>query len=202
MPHKLRFHLTYANVTATVALFLALTGGIAWALGLNSVKSKHIKNDQVQSADVRDDSLPNGGLTGQDIVESSLGTIPNADTLDGTDSTGFAAAADAPLWAFVDNRPIIGDNFCEVKRSSGGIAAEMTADGCMVDFARNVTQCGYAATLGEEVYDQTDLPGEIGVKPGFQFGSLGPSNELLLVETKSSDGAAEQAKPFYVAVFC
>jgi hypothetical protein len=193
MVERLRRRLTYANVTATLALFLVLTGGIAWALERNSVKSKHIVNGQVKGADVD---------------EASLGTVPsatsaqNADTLDGTDSTGFAAAADAPLWAFVDNHAVQGGNACEVKRSSGGVAAEQTGDGCMVDFGRNVSQCGYMASLGEEVYDQTDLPGEIGVKPGFQFGTLGPSNELVLVETQSSDGGAELAKPFYVAAFC
>jgi hypothetical protein len=56
------------NVVAYVAVFLAL-GGIGYAAGLqkNSVKSKHIKDGQVRSDDVADDSL-----TGQDVLESSL----------------------------------------------------------------------------------------------------------------------------------
>jgi hypothetical protein len=52
MIERLRGRLTYANVTATVALFLALTGGIAWALANNSVKSRHIVNDQVKAQDL------------------------------------------------------------------------------------------------------------------------------------------------------
>ena len=60
--------LSYANVTATIALFLALGGG-AYAMTLpnNSVKSKTIKNGQVKSADVQ-----NNGVTGTDVKESSL----------------------------------------------------------------------------------------------------------------------------------
>lgn len=65
---KVRNRLTYANVMATVAVFIALGGG-AYALTLkkNSVKSKHIKDGQVKSADVADDDL-----IGTDIDEDTL----------------------------------------------------------------------------------------------------------------------------------
>ena len=66
MFNKLRSHLTYANVMVTALMFIVL-GGSAYALSLNSVRSKHIKNGQVKSVDVR-----NNGLTGADILESSL----------------------------------------------------------------------------------------------------------------------------------
>ncbi len=66
-----------SNVIGLVAVFIALSGS-AYAAGLadNSVKSRHIVNDQVRSVDVRDDSLAGGGLTGADIVESSLSGVP------------------------------------------------------------------------------------------------------------------------------
>lgn len=54
----------------TLALFLVLSGGTAYAvtqIDANSVRSSHIVNGQVKSADVKDD-----GLTGVDIDESSL----------------------------------------------------------------------------------------------------------------------------------
>ena len=65
---KVRNRLTYANVMATVAVFIALGGG-AYAISLqkNSVKSKHIKDGQVKSADVADDDL-----IGTDIDEDTL----------------------------------------------------------------------------------------------------------------------------------
>jgi hypothetical protein len=66
---RLRTHLTYANVMASVAVFIALGAG-AYAAGLapDSVKSKHIKDGQVKSVDVLDD-----GLTGDDVMNGSLG---------------------------------------------------------------------------------------------------------------------------------
>jgi hypothetical protein len=97
---KLRARLTYANVVATLALFLALTGGTAVALtGSNAVFSDDITNNQVQSEDVRNDNLSGGGLgsrdirpnglTGSDINESALGKVADADKLDGLDSSAF-----------------------------------------------------------------------------------------------------------------
>jgi hypothetical protein len=89
MLSNVRNSLTYANVTATLALVLAMSGGVAVAvtqLDPNSVRSSHIVDDQVKSADVRDDSLPGGGLAGADLVESTLGKVPNASKVDGVDS--------------------------------------------------------------------------------------------------------------------
>jgi hypothetical protein len=95
---------------ATIAVFLVLSGGTAVALsGSNTVFSDDIVNNQVSSADTRDDTLANGGLqavdlrpgsvgtsevaanslNGSDINESGLGIVPNANQLDGIDSTGF-----------------------------------------------------------------------------------------------------------------
>jgi Collagen triple helix repeat (20 copies) len=55
----LKKHLTYANVIATLALFLSLTAGsyAAVQLGKGTVKSANIANNAVNSAKVRDGSL-------------------------------------------------------------------------------------------------------------------------------------------------
>ena len=134
---RIRDHLTYANVMATIAVFLVLSGGTAVALsGSNTVFTDDIVNDDVYSADVRNDSLSGGGLTaadlrpssvgtsevadnalgagdlapssvgssevasdslgGGDINESLLGIVPNADQLDGQDSSAFAQDGSEP----------------------------------------------------------------------------------------------------------
>ncbi len=82
------------NVVGYVALFFAMGVGTAWALGANSVKSKHIVNDQVKSADVRDDVLPGGGLTGDDIKESTLVGVrlPGNTYRSATANTGLEAS--------------------------------------------------------------------------------------------------------------
>lgn len=54
MLRKLRARLTYANVMSTIAVFLAIGGGLAWALANNSVRSRHIVNGQVKKQDVQD----------------------------------------------------------------------------------------------------------------------------------------------------
>jgi hypothetical protein len=65
---QLRSRLTYANVMASIAVFIALGGGAyALSLGKGSVRSKHIKAGAVTSAKVADDSL-----IGSDIDEDTL----------------------------------------------------------------------------------------------------------------------------------
>lgn len=59
-------HLTYANVMATVAVFIALGGG-AYAVSLDSVKSKHIVDDEIKSQDIRD-----GRIKGEDVKDDNL----------------------------------------------------------------------------------------------------------------------------------
>lgn len=75
MLQRFRSHVTYANVTATFAMFLALTGGIAWALEVNSVRSKHIVNGQVKSVDLNANAEAQWALVKADgsIVEQSGG---------------------------------------------------------------------------------------------------------------------------------
>ena len=60
MRNWLRPRLTYANVIATLALFLALGGGAAFAasnLGKSSVGTKQLKRNAVTGAKVKDGSL-------------------------------------------------------------------------------------------------------------------------------------------------
>ena len=63
---RIRRRLSYSNVTATIALVLALTGVAYATVGINSVFSKHI--------------APNAAK-GRDIKESSLGPVPGAQGL-------------------------------------------------------------------------------------------------------------------------
>jgi hypothetical protein len=73
---NLRGRLTYANVMATIAVFIAL-GGASYAatqkLPKNSVGTKQLKKNAVTGAKVK-----NGTLTGTQINASTLGTVPNA----------------------------------------------------------------------------------------------------------------------------
>ncbi|HYU59215.1 MAG TPA: hypothetical protein VEK39_00505 [Solirubrobacterales bacterium] len=81
---KLRARLTYSNVVATLALFLVLAGGGAWAakklkLKPNSVRSKHIAPD---------------AATGEDVNEATLGPVPSALHANTADTASTANTAD------------------------------------------------------------------------------------------------------------
>jgi hypothetical protein len=78
---RIRSHLTYANVMATIAVFLVLSGGTAVALsGSNTVFSDDIVDNQVYSADVRNDALGGGGLGAVDLKPGSVGSSEVVDS--------------------------------------------------------------------------------------------------------------------------
>jgi hypothetical protein len=90
--HRIRGMLSYSNVVATVAFFLVLAGGTAFAaknmLPKNSVGTKQIKNGAITGAKIK-----NGAVTGAKIQTSSLGTVPNASHADSATTAGTAASA-------------------------------------------------------------------------------------------------------------
>ena len=87
---SLRGRITYANVTATLALFISLGGGAyaAAKLPANSVGPVQLRNDAVSSPKVLDGSLkatdfapgelPAPGLSGLEVVYAASGSGPAA----------------------------------------------------------------------------------------------------------------------------
>ncbi|MFL5897301.1 MAG: hypothetical protein ACJ76D_02380 [Solirubrobacterales bacterium] len=83
----IRKRLTYANVMSTLAVFLVLGGGAAFAasqLGKNTVGAKQLKKNAVTAAKVKKDAIngakvADGSLTGADVAD---GSIANADIAD------------------------------------------------------------------------------------------------------------------------
>lgn len=86
----LRDRLTYANVTATIALFVALGGTSYAVLSVdspdvvnNSLRSEDVRNNTVRSRDIRDRTVRardvrRNTLGAGVINESGLGTVPRA----------------------------------------------------------------------------------------------------------------------------
>ena len=82
----MRPKLTYANVVATLALFIAIGGASAFAashLGKNSVGTKQLKKNSVTTAKIKKGAVTGakvkkGTLTGKQINASTLGTVPTA----------------------------------------------------------------------------------------------------------------------------
>src|SRR3954451_3115922 len=86
MRHWIRSHLTYANVMATIAVFLVLSGGTAVALsGSNTVFSDDIVNGEVKAADIGSNAvgsgkIVDGAVQGVDVFD---GAVDSPDILDG-----------------------------------------------------------------------------------------------------------------------
>lgn len=82
---SVRKRLTYANVMSSIAVFLVVAGGSAFAagtLGKNTVGSKQLKVNAVTGAKIK-----NGAVTGSKIAAGAVGasninttglTVPNA----------------------------------------------------------------------------------------------------------------------------
>jgi hypothetical protein len=78
---RFRARLTYANVMATIAVFVAL-GGSGYA-------AVTIDGSQLKERSVGGRKLKLDTLTGKEVKEPKLGKVPNADALDGIDSAIF-----------------------------------------------------------------------------------------------------------------
>ena len=91
-------HLTYANVMATIAVFIAL-GSSTFAASYVITKSSQIKDGAVTTGDVKNSSLTgddvkNSSLTGADIDLAKLGKVPTAATADRAATAATATTAE------------------------------------------------------------------------------------------------------------
>ena len=175
-------HLTYANVMATIGVFLAL-GGASYAaikLPANSVGSKQIKDGAVSSADIKNHSIKSGDFKG------GLPSGPRGPR----GPQGNKGAAAAKYWA-----QIIGGNNPSVANSSGGVTASITA----ANLARNVT---FPDNISKCAIQLTQIAGQ----PLRSIRVISrPTGSTVGVWTSAPDGAGgvtTTVDSFDIAVFC
>ena len=77
MLKAVRERLTFSNVLAIIALFIALGGSAVAALDRNSVGTRQLKKNAVATSKIR-----NGAVTGPKVKESTLGKVPRASLAD------------------------------------------------------------------------------------------------------------------------
>jgi hypothetical protein len=127
--------LSYANVMATIAVFIAL-GGSAYAfqLGKNSVGSKQLRKNAVTTAKIKAGAvtgakIKQGTITGTQISASTLGTVPSAQKAHEaqTATTAQTASALTPSegWQEVTNLGVCTTNpvFADWEPAGGEFAA-------------------------------------------------------------------------------
>jgi hypothetical protein len=195
--------LTYANVMATVAVFLVVGGGSAFAasqmLPKNSVGAKQIKRGAVTPAKLSNAAKaamtgpagPAGakgatgpkGSTGAAGAKGATGAQGAKGDRGEKGPTGPAGEAATALWAEVNEAGGI------VKNKNAVAIAPVVFEGVYeVAFNRSVAACTAQATL-------TNEPGEI-------LAGVSPTNpNAILIETFDSKGEP-LAQNFSVAVFC
>lgn len=181
MLSKLSRHLSYPNVVATLALFIALGGGAyaATKAQKNSVNSKAIRNGQVKSVDVA-----NQGLTGVDVKDGSLGSAE----LGGGVVTGPKIAA-----GVIESSHLLDNAITSAKIGSGAVGGSQLLDGAVT-----------GAKIADGSVAASDLdPGTVGdvISTAGTFPNDGVSRQVLALAglgkmTMSCTGA-ETVNAFY-----
>jgi hypothetical protein len=76
-----RSRLSYSNVVATIALFLAVGGGAVYAagkIGSRELKNGAVKTKKLANGAVKTQKLADDAATGAKVNEASLGLVPHA----------------------------------------------------------------------------------------------------------------------------
>src|SRR5688572_7989904 len=134
----MRSYLTYANVMATIAVFLTL-GGTSYAVATGSIDSREIANNTVRSADVRNETIrsrdvDDGSLRAQDFAPGQLPTGPQ-----GAPGVPGAPGRDATnLFAFI-------------RDENNSTHATLAYGEGVVDIADDPSASRYVVTFGRDV---------------------------------------------------
>ena len=219
-----RSRITYANVTATLALVVALTTGTAYAAA--TITSADIVNGTIAQADVAANSLgtrviKDGGVKTQDLRD---GAVTSADVLDqsiddvdlatdsvtgdetapssvGTEEIATNGVGSAEVIDFGLSNQDIGVLFAQVAadgtvdNSSGGVSSTRLGAGqYAVDFDRNISSCAFQATIG---------PSGAGSALGsINVADRAVSVEAVFVGTHDALTGALADRPFHLVVVC
>ena len=160
---RLRDRLTYANVTASLALFLAL-GGTSYALTLprNSVGSKQIRTKAVGTSELR-----TGAVRSRDVRDRTLQlndlSLGARSALRGT--SGPQGPPGPPGSGGTTYRLALNSAGSRIRGDEPRLYTTRGLNEYIVEFARPATECVTTATLAlnEGISTQPPLPGYVTV---------------------------------------
>lgn len=186
-------HLTYSNVIATLALFVAL-GGTSFAavsLARNSVGSKQIRTgavgaSELKSAAVSSRDVRNGSLRIRDLADTTQGALRGP--VGPVGPVGPPGPASAPYFASVGERGgRLAGNAATASYDSGTNAYRVTfgrpLDGC----AATVTVATAAAQAAQD--------------NGGSYATVANHGNEVVVRTYAANGSPEP-RPFNVLLAC
>jgi hypothetical protein len=136
-----RKRLSYANVVATMALFLALSGGVVWAAG--KVGTKSLRANAVTAGKIKRNAVTNAKIRGNAVTAAKIqaGAVDFVKLAAGTNlvaGAGTAAVAangitpvNAPLGSAVTFTPVAGTaNFLSVEARGANLGRVDPAKPC------------------------------------------------------------------------
>ena len=191
---RVRTHLSYANVMATVAVFVAL-GGTSYAvtqLPRNSVGPKQIRSAAVGASELR-----TGAVRSRDVRDRSVALrdiAPGARrSLRGQAGATGPQGPPGPTVATLSAAVTPEGRFARSRGTSADATTHSIASGVYkIDFDRDISACYVLATIATTRGNGTG--GEITTE-------IGPEARSVTVRTGNSDGTAADL-PFHVAVVC
>jgi hypothetical protein len=192
---SIRARLTYANVMATLALFIALGGTTYAAASLphNSVGSSQLRSNAVTASKIR-----SGAVASSEIKDRSIGLKDISDSarnsLKGSQGAqGPAGAAGAPG---ISDQAAISLGGLKTAGNARG-ASHTTGNVYTIEFTHDVSACVYSATLATVVDNgTTEQPPTGGTA---SVASAGGPN--VQVKTYDASGAPVES-PFHLVVSC
>jgi hypothetical protein len=139
---SIRKRCSYANVTASLALFLALTGGAyaAATLPRNSVGSAQIRSGAVNSSELR-----NGGVQSKDVRDGTL-EAKDLSTSARRSLRGSPGPAGAPAVTFRASIAASGD---PAAGNATGVTHSAGSNDYRVSFSSDISACIPTATLAK-----------------------------------------------------
>jgi hypothetical protein len=191
MMRILRSRLSYGNVTATVALFIALggTGYAAIALPRNSVGSKQIRGDAVGASEVRRGAVTSEAIRNRTVKLRDIGASAR-NALRG--AQGPQGPAGPPGITF---RAAVPRGGTVARGNALGAAHQGGTNEYRVSFDRDVSACVATATLATVAAGGSPdepTPGRI---------TLRHEGAQVVVRTFDAGGAAAE-QPFNLVVAC
>jgi hypothetical protein len=196
---RLRARLTYANITATLALFIAL-GGTSYAaatLGRNSVGSAQIRANAVGSSEIRNRAVSSSEIRDRSIALGDLSVSARASLRGAAGPTGPAGPAGPTGPAGTAYSAAINSGGIAVAGNSRSGNHSPGSNEYTVEFTRDVTNCVYAATLAavqnNGSLEQPPAGGRVTAAPA--------GGASVVIKTYDAVGAATPA-PFHVLVSC
>lgn len=131
---KLRPTLSYSNVIATIALFLALTGTAWAALAKNSVKSRNIAPGAVTSTKIGKDAVTSRKIGRRAVTARAIAPkaiLPGAIGIGSVTST--ALGTNSVIAAKIQNGNVTGPKIQASAVTTGKIAAKSITTGLLAD---------------------------------------------------------------------